>query len=76
MFQIAVTHFPNFQNRYFSGRSVVTQGVSNSDTYAMFSIIQKQLFEDVLQNRCSLKFRKFQRKTSVLESLFNNIADL
>ena len=35
---------------------------------------QKQSFAYVLQNRCSLKFRKFYRKTPVLESLFNKIA--
>ena len=32
--------------------------------------LQKKLFTDVLQNRCSYKFRKFHRKTPVLESLF------
>ena len=39
-------------------------------------ILQKQLFADVLQNRCSWKFRKFHRKTPVLESLFNEVAGL
>ena len=33
--------------------------------------IQKQLFGDALQNRCSKKFRKFHRKTLLLESLFH-----
>ena len=31
---------------------------------------QKQSFADVPQNRCSLKFREFYRKTLVLEALF------
>ena len=34
------------------------------------SLIQKQLFADVLQNKCSKKFRKINRKTPVPESLF------
>ena len=36
---------------------------------------QKQSFANVLQNRCSEKFRKFYRKTYVLESLFDKVAD-
>ena len=35
---------------------------------------KKQSFADVLQTRCSSKFRKFHRKTPVLESLFNKVA--
>ena len=38
--------------------------------------IQKQPFADVLQNKCSWKFRKFHRKTPVLKSLFNKVAAL
>ena len=37
---------------------------------------QKQPFIDVLQNRCSEKFRNILRKTPVLESLFNKVVDL
>ena len=33
---------------------------------------QKQSFANVFQNGCSKKFRKFHRKTPVLEYLFNN----
>ena len=36
----------------------------------------KRPFADVLQNRCFYKFRKFDRKTHVLGSLFNNNAGL
>ena len=32
---------------------------------------QKQPFADVLQNRCSKKFRNIHRETTVLESLFS-----
>ena len=32
--------------------------------------IQKQLFADVLQNRCSWKYRNIHRKTPVLEQLY------
>ena len=39
-----------------------------------FKKLQKQSFTDVLKNRCSEKFGKFHRKTSVLESLFNEVA--
>ena len=38
--------------------------------------LQKQSFADILQNSCSLKFRKFYRKTPVLQSLFNKVAGL
>ena len=38
--------------------------------------LQKQPCADVLQNRCSLKFRNIHRKTSELESLFNKFATL
>ena len=38
--------------------------------------LQKQSFADFLQNRCSWKFRKFHRKISMLESLFNKAAEL
>ena len=36
---------------------------------------QRQLFEDVLQNSCSLKFCEFHRKTRVLESPLNKFRD-
>ena len=36
----------------------------------------EQSFTDVLQNRFSYWFRKFHRKTTVLVSLFNKVADL
>ena len=39
-------------------------------------ILQKQPFVNVLQNSCSLNFAKINRKTPVLESLFNEIAGL
>ena len=39
-------------------------------------LMQRQSFADVLQNRCSLKFGKFHRKTPVLESLFHQVAGL
>ena len=38
--------------------------------------VQKQPFADALQNRCSKKFHKTDRKTPVLESLFDKAADL
>ena len=37
---------------------------------------KKQPCADVLQNRCSEKFRNIHRKTLVLGSLFNNVEDL
>ena len=36
----------------------------------------KILFADLLQNRFSKEFRKFHRKTPVLESLFTNVTGL
>ena len=36
--------------------------------------IWKQSFADVLQNRCSQTFRKFYRKTLVLEVFLNKLA--
>ena len=38
--------------------------------------VQKQSFADILQNRCSWKFRNFYWETPVLESLFCKIAGL
>ena len=38
--------------------------------------VQKQSLTDVLQNRCSENFRKFLRKTPVLETPFNKVAGL
>ena len=35
-----------------------------------------EIKEDVLQNRCYQKFRNIQRKTPVLESLFNKVAGI
>ena len=37
---------------------------------------QNQLFADVLQNRCSKKFRNINRKKPTSESLFNKVAGL
>ena len=37
-------------------------------------ILEKQSFADVLQNRYSQKFRNFDKKIPVLESLFNKVA--
>ena len=37
---------------------------------------KKQAFADVVQNRCSKKFRAIHRKTSVLESFLNKVAGL
>ena len=39
-------------------------------------ISHKHPFADVLENRCSYKFRKIHRKTLVLESLFDKVAGL
>ena len=36
--------------------------------------VQKQLFADVLQNRCSSTFCQIHRKVPILESLFNKVA--
>ena len=38
--------------------------------------MQSNSFADVLQSRCSQKFRKFHRKTPMLESLLINVAGL
>ena len=38
--------------------------------------LQKQLFADFHQNKCSLKFCSIYRKTTVLESLFKKVAGL
>ena len=42
----------------------------------ILSIKKEQLFANVLQNMCSLKFRSIHRKSPVLESLFNKVAGL
>ena len=38
--------------------------------------VQKQLFADVLHDRCSWKFCKIHKKTPMLESLFNKGAHM
>ena len=38
--------------------------------------VYKQLFADVPLNKCSEKFRKFERKAPVLESVLNKVAGL
>ena len=40
---------------------------------AVVHILQKQSFVVVPENKCSLKFHKFRRKTPVLESRFNKV---
>ena len=52
------------------------QQQSPQGIYSNLSYLQKQPFRDILQTRCSQKFRKLHRKKSVLESLFNNTAGL
>ena len=42
-----------------------------SVTVPKTNFLQKQQFADVLQNRCSLKFRNIYRKIPVLESFIN-----
>ena len=42
----------------------------------VFQLKQKVLRIYILQNRYSSKFRKFHKKTPVLESLFNKVAGL
>ena len=37
--------------------------------------VEQQSFAYVLQNTCSWKFRKFHRKTPLLESVFKKVAD-
>ena len=37
--------------------------------------LQKQSFADVLQKKCSSKFRKFHRKRPLLKSAFDKVAD-
>ena len=42
-------------------------------SYFLIQMVKKNLFSDVFQNRC--EFCNIQRKTPVLESLFNKFAD-
>ena len=46
-------------------------------TYVNYeTTLQKQPFADVFQNRCSFEFCNIHKKTPVLESSFNKVADL
>ena len=76
-----------FKNSSFSQKSLTSKIFTNllqfpaiGKLIALFELLlipfQKQLFADVLQNRCSQKFRNNHRKTSVLESLFIKVAGL
>ena len=63
--------FKHFSTALFQKTSQFTSSAFRSIQY------QKQSFADVLKNRCSQKFRKFYRKTPVLDSLlFNRVAGL
>ena len=46
--------------------------------FVLFTFVsqERQPFADVLKNRCYSKFRINQRKTPVLESLFDKVAGL
>ena len=54
---------------YVMGKLVANELNSND-----FITFRSSPFAVVLQNRCSLKFRKFPMKAPVLESLSNNVA--
>ena len=49
---------------------------TDGSTYAVLLSLQKQSFSDVRQNEFSYKFRKCNKKTPTLESLFNKVAGL
>ena len=60
-------------------RSYFVEHLRKAAFVAMVSYIgtsQKQSFTNILQNRFSLKFGKFHRKTPVLDPLFNKVAGL
>ena len=46
---------------------------SASANHALKTLEMVKPLTDVFQNRCSLKFRNFHRRTLVVESLFNKI---
>ena len=59
----------NFWATKFASKGGFVVIVSLQPWFILF-FLQKQPQEVFCKNRCSLKFRKFHRKTSVLESLF------
>ena len=48
----------------------------SSPDFEESGLVEKHLFPEVLQNRCSDKFRNIYRKGLVFESLFNKVAGL
>ena len=50
--------------------------LSHNEPQRSPGFVQKQPPKMFCKKRCSQKYRKFHRKTPVLESLFNNIAGL
>ena len=52
----------------------MTSSMKKNYFQALHSTKQKAATGGVLRKRCSEKFRKFRRKTSILESLFNKVA--
>ena len=48
----------------------------NNQNQEGFIMCQRQSLEAFRKKKCSLKFRKFHRKTPVLWSLCNNVAAL
>ena len=70
---------PKFSWRLDTAETV-TRGflylTAESSTSTFLTRIQKQPFANVLQIRCSQKFRNIHRKAPVLEFSFNKVADL
>ena len=60
--------YPDYHTLYFT--KLVSYNINLPDT---FMSIQKHSFPVFVKNRCLWKFPKIQRKTPVLESMFNRV---
>ena len=63
----------SFSNTVFSGKIYSYIHILDIIYNAFY---KNQPFAEVLQNRCSWKFRNILRKTAVLESIFNKVVGL
>ena len=76
---VKYTHFKqgNFFSRliFFSKSCSKSMRQRNNKVTFLF-LFQKQSFADVLLNKCSKTFCKFDRKIPLLDSLFNKVAVL
>ena len=68
--------FCHYHKKKLFAKRISLANSGKSSVFLRFSSHWEAVFRSVLWNRCSWKFRKFHRKTPVLDFLFNKVAGL